>query len=333
MKRTRWQFVAGAALAVLLLVWSLRDVELATLGRSLATANYWLFLPSCALTVLHFYVRALRWGVLLRTVKEIPQGSLFSATMIGYAANNLLPARLGEFVRAWAIGRQEQISRSAAFATVVVERIVDVFSLLFFFGVTLLLHPFGDGTKRIGWMLLGVNLVALVALVLAERHPHRVEQIAFWLSAHAPDRLRPHVRSLLGNFVLGLGVLREGPAIARVAGYSLLLYAVTIGGIEVSLRAFDFTVPWYASVILLVAITLGFIVAPTPGYVGAVQAACVWGLGIFGVDSSRAFSYSVFYHVSQFLPITAVGLWCLAKQGLSLDQVAGEAGKEVKETA
>jgi uncharacterized protein (TIRG00374 family) len=332
-RRTRWQFLAGAALAALLLVWSLRDVQWDALARSLAGANYWLFPAACALTLLHFWVRALRWGVLLSTVKHIPRGSLFSATMIGYAANNLLPARLGEFARAWAIGRREQISRSAAFATVVVERIVDVFSLLFFFGLTLLLHPFGESTKQVGWLLLGVNLAALVALVIAERHPHRVEQIAFWISARAPQRVRPRVRSLLGNFVLGLGVLRQGPAIARVIAYSFLLYAVTLGGIEVCLRAFDFQVPWYASVILLVAVTLGFIVAPTPGYVGAIQAACVWGLGIFGVDSSRAFSFSVFYHVSQFVPVTAVGLWCLAKQGLSLGQVAGVAGKEVKETA
>jgi hypothetical protein len=141
------------------------------------------------------------------------------------------------------------------------------------------------------------------------------------------------VRAILDNFVGGLAVLRQGPAIAGVAAYSLVLYLLTIGGIQVCLAAFHFQVPWYTSTLLLVAITLGITVAPTPGYVGAVQVASVWGLSLLGVDRSRAFSYSLFYHVTQFVPITVVGLWYLARQGLTLEEVAGAAGGEVRESA
>src|SRR5206468_3477438 len=123
MKRRWWQLALGTAVGIALVVYSLSGVDFHELSQALARANYWLLIPTCGLTLLAFYLRAVRWGVLLRTVKTINNGRLFSATMIGFAANNLLPARLGEFVRAWAIGRSERISRSAAFATVVVERV------------------------------------------------------------------------------------------------------------------------------------------------------------------------------------------------------------------
>jgi uncharacterized protein (TIRG00374 family) len=328
----RWQFLIGAVVAILLLALSLRGVDLAGLVTALKEANYWLLIPASALTLLAFYIRAVRWGILLRSVKVISNGSLFSATMIGFAANNLLPARLGELVRAWAIWRQEQISRSAAFATVVVERVVDVFSLLFFFGLSLLLHPFPEEARRGGYLALGLNVILLILLLLAERNPQRVAAIGAWLSERSPQRIQGRVKSLVENFVTGLGVLRQGGAILQVALYSLLLYAVTLLGLHACLMAFDFSTPWYTALVLLVTTTLGFIVAPTPGYVGSIQVACVWSLALFGVPRSEAFSFSLFYHVTQFVPITVVGLWFLARQGLSLNQVAGAAGKEVNET-
>jgi hypothetical protein len=331
-RRPGWQFLLGVALGAGLLWLSLRGADFPRLWDTLVHADYWLLAPACAVTLAAFYVRAVRWGVLLRAVKPIPNGSLFSATMIGYAANNLLPARLGEFVRAWAIGRQEKISRSAAFATIVVERVVDVFSLLFFFALMLLVHPFSERVRRSGWVVLALNLLLLGVLLAAERRPDKMASFGEWLARGAPPRLRPRLRVILGNFVGGLSVLRQGPAIAWVALHSLVLYLLTIGVIQVCLAAFDFQVPWYTSTLLLVAISLGITVAPTPGYVGAVQVASVWGLSLLGVDRSRAFSYSLFYHVSQFVPITAVGLWYLARQGLTLRDVAGAAGGGVKES-
>jgi uncharacterized protein (TIRG00374 family) len=333
-KSRSWQLLLGLALGVGLLLFALRGVDLHALWYALAHANYWLLAPIIGLTLLAFYVRAVRWGVLLRTVKAaIPAGNLFSATMIGFAANNLLPARLGEFIRAWAIGRSERISRSAAFATVVVERIVDVFALLFFFCLALLLHPFTETVRRGGWMLLGVNFLLLLVLVLAERHPERVSAFSRWAGGHLPGKIGARVHALLDNFVVGLGVLRQGPAIGWVIVYSLLMYGLTLASIQAALAAFSFHVPWYASIVLLVSTSLGIIVAPTPGYVGAMQVACVWGLSLFGIDKSRAFSFSLYYHVSQFIPITLLGLWYLARQGLSLGDVAGAAGKEASEAA
>lgn len=333
MKSNRAQFVIGGVLGVGLLWVSLRGVDFAALGASLASARYWLLLPAFALTLLAFLVRALRWGILLRTIKPMPPGSLFAATMIGFMANNLLPARLGEFARAWSLGRQEGVSRSTVFATVVVERVIDVFCLLFLFAGALLVHPFPEEARTGAYVALGLNLCLVALLLWAERNPDPVRRLSAWAAAKSPARLRPRVEAMGANFLLGVGVLRHGRAMLEVAGYSVLLYGVTILGIHVCLLAFPFDVPWYASLVLLVTLTLGFVVAPTPGYVGSVQVACRWSLALFGVSPSAAFSFSLFYHVSQFVPITAAGLWYLARQNVSLSEAAGAAGKEAKEIA
>ena len=176
-------------------------------------------------------------------------------------------------------------------------------------------------------------MLLLIGLYWAERNPDKVGTMGTWLAQHAPARFRDRIQSLFDNFVIGLGILRHGSAVLPLVLYSLALYGVTILGIHTCLMAFSFSFPWYASIVLLVTLTLGFIIAPTPGYVGAIQVASVETLALFGVDRGAAFSFSIFYHVSQYLPITLGGLWYLARQGLSLGRAASAAGEEVGEQA
>jgi uncharacterized protein (TIRG00374 family) len=324
------QLALGLALSALLLWLSLRSLDLREVGRALATANWVWFLPICGLTLLAFWLRAVRWGWLLHSVKPIGVGSLFSATMIGFAANNLLPARLGELVRPWALGSSERISRSSAFATIIVERVVDMFCVLLLFAFALVLHPFPLRVQQAGLLAFAVNLVLFGLLVVIERNPAQGERLAGWVERRAPARVAPKAASLLRNFSAGLGVFRHGRGLLWVTAYSTLMYAVTALGLQACMAAFDMTVPWYAGIVLLVITAFGMMIAPTPGYLGAIQYACVLGLSLFGIDRAIGFSFSLYYHLTQFLPITVVGLIYLGRAGLSLGQVAAASREEVR---
>src|SRR5207344_1205335 len=105
-----------------------------------------------------------------------------------FAANNLLPARLGELVRPWALGVSEKISRSSVFATVIVERVVDMFCILVFLGVSLILHPAPPVIQNAGLAALAVNLVLLIGLVLIERNPAHADRLAAWFSRVLPPK-------------------------------------------------------------------------------------------------------------------------------------------------
>ena len=316
------QLAIGLLLSAALLWLSLRSLDLHAVVASLAGANWLWFLPICLLTLLSFWVRAVRWGWILHGIKPIPAPRLFAATMIGFAANNLLPARLGELVRPWALGTSERISRSSAFATIIVERVVDMFCILLLFAVALALHPFPKMVQDAGLAALGVNVVLLALLMSIERSPAQAERAAAWVERRAPARIAPMAASLLRNFSGGLGVFRSGPGLLRVTVYSAIMYAVTALGMQGCMMAFDMVVPWYAGIVLLVITAFGMMIAPTPGYLGAIQYACVLGLSLFGIDRAIGFSFSLYYHLTQFLPITVVGLIYLGRAGMSLGQVA-----------
>ncbi len=327
--RLGFQLALGLGLSAVLLWLSVRSLDLGEVARSLSRANWVWFLPICGLTLLAFWLRALRWGWLLHSVKPIGVGSLFSATMIGFAANNLLPARLGELVRPWAIGTRERISRSSAFATIIVERVVDMFCILILFAFALVLHPFPPMVQNAGVLALLVNLALLAGLVAIERNPAQAERAAAWVARRAPARIAPKAASLLRNFSGGLGVFRHGSGLLWVTVYSLLMYVVTALGLQGCMLAFGMQVPWYAGIALLVITAFGMLIAPTPGYLGAIQYACVLGLSLFGIDRAVGFSFSLYYHLTQFLPITVVGLIYLGREGLSLGQIAAASREEV----
>ena len=322
------QLAIGLALSAALIWLSVRSLDLREVMRALAAANWIWFLPICGLTLLAFWIRAVRWGWLLKSVKPIGASSLFSATMIGFAANNLLPARLGELVRPWALGASEKISRSSVFATVIVERVVDMFCILVFLGVSLILHPAPPVIQNAGLGALVVNLLLLIGLVVIERNPAHADRLAAWFQRVLPPKIGPKVASLLRNFAGGLGVFRHGPGLFWVTVYSLLMFLVTALGLTACMAAFALHLPWYAGVVMLVVTAFGIMVAPTPGYLGAIQYACVLGLSLFGVNRTTAFSFSLYYHLTQFLPITVVGLYYLGRQGLSLGQIASASRQE-----
>ena len=327
--RLRLQLVLGLVLSAFLLWLSLRSLDPREIAGALARANWLWFVPICLLTLVSFWVRAIRWGWILRKIKPIPVPSLFAATMIGFTANNLLPARLGEVVRPWALGKSEKISRASAFATIIVERVVDMFCILLLFAVALFLHPFPKLVQDAGIAALGVNLVLLAVLLVIERNPAQAERVSAWVERRAPAKFAPKIASLLRNFSGGLGVFRSGPGLFWVTVYSSVMYAVTALGLLGCMWAFDMTVPWYAGIVMLVITAFGMMIAPTPGYLGAIQYACVLGLSLFGIDRAIGFSFSLYYHLTQFLPITVVGLIYLGRAGMSLGQVATASREEV----
>jgi uncharacterized protein (TIRG00374 family) len=316
------QLALGLVLSAVLIWLSVRTLDWGQAMRALAQANWLWFLPACAITLLAFWIRAVRWGWLLKSVKPIGAGSLFSATMIGFMANNLLPARIGELVRPWTLGATEKVSRSSVLATVIVERVVDMFCVLVFLGIALLLHPAPPVIRNAGFGALLANLVLLIALVAIERNPAQADRLARTCEERLPRAIGPKVARLLRNFAGGLGVFRHGPGLFWVTAYSLLLFTVTALGLAACMAAFRLDVPWYAGIVMLVVTSFGIRVAPTPGYLGAIQYACVLGLSRFGIDRTTAFSFSLYYHLTQFLPITVVGLICLGRQGMSLAQIA-----------
>ncbi len=317
----------------LVCVWlSMRDVRLSEVVAALKQANYAGFFASMALTLIGFWIRAVRWRSLIVSPRRLSTGSLFSATMIGFMANNVLPFRLGEFVRPWALSRREKLSKTTLLATVVVERAVDMITLLGILGIALLVHPISADTEagrmtRAGAGVLVLMCLGLTGFVIAlEWSPKLAHRVFGWLTRPLPERIRSRVMAMLGHFFEGLGLFKDLPRLAWVFLLSFLMFGVFAMGLSVCMWSLRLDVPWYGGLIMLVITAIGIMVPAAPGYIGTLNLACIAGLALFHVGKDLAVPFSWFYWASQWIPVTFVGLFYLQREGLSLKSL-GEAEK------
>lgn len=314
----------GVGVSLVLLWFAVRGVDLREVAQALGQVRPVWLVPVVVTIFVRFWLTAVRWQLLLRHAKPIGVHRLFGVTMIGFMANNVLPARMGEFVRAYALGKSESLSASLSFATIVVERVFDGFTLLLFLvGGLLFLRP----EPWLVWsaiasfcLYLGV-LAALVSL-RGPRGLALVTRLLAWL----PARVRGQALGLLDSFALGLGVLGDGRALATAGLLSLAIWLVNVAGLHATFLAFSLDLPVHAAFLLLAIIAVALVLPSTPGYVGPFQAATVVGLALFSVPKATALSLSILYHAVNYLPITAIGLAYLGAMNLTLGELraAGE---------
>ncbi len=318
------QFAAGIVISVFALWLSMRDVDPVAVWHALRRASVPGFVVVVCTTLIGFWLRALRWRSLIQSPRRLGLGGLFSATMIGFMANNVLPLRLGEFVRPWALARREGLSKSTLFATVVVERAVDMLTLLGILGVALLVHPISEATEagrmtRAGAGVLVAACVGLTVFVIAlERQPRFAQSAIARLSSPLPAGVRARVANMLTHFVGGLGLFRDLPRLLWVFLLSFVMFGIVVLGLQASLWSLGIALPWYAGLIMLVITAIGIMVPAAPGYIGTMNVACIAGLALFQVGKESAVPFSWFYWASQWAPVTLVGLICLQREGLSL---------------
>jgi len=315
----------GVAVSAVLLWVAVRGVNLDEVLQQLRQVQLVWLIPVLASIVVRFWLTALRWQLLLRPTKRIGIHRLFAITLIGFMANNVLPARLGEFVRAYALGRSEALPASLPFATIVIERIFDGFTLLVFLvGGLSFLRP----TRTLLWaagLTCGLYLVVLASL-LAIRTGHGLGLLTAVLD-RLPERVGTSARRLLESFRAGLDVFGDPSAIVGTAMLSIVIWVVNALGVEAMFRAFSLDLPVYACFLVLGVIAVAVALPSAPGYVGPFQAGTVQGLALLGVARETALSLSIVYHLCNYIPITIAGLAYLSALNLTLGELRTAGGK------
>lgn len=302
------QLIIGSIVSAVFLFFALRGIDWRAFGEVFARTNIWYVLLGACFTMSGHLVRAYRWQFMLLPVRRVPLKSMFAATCIGLAFNNLLPARLGEVVRAVSLGRSESISKSAAFATIVYERVVDVFGLLVLLWFLLLNSSGPDWLQRSGMILLVLNALLLGLLYYMHRYHGQFTSIVTRLLRPLPSRFQARTLSWLDAFIEGLDVVRSPSMILPMVVTSIGVWGAAGAGLYLCMIAMDIHLPLMASVLLLVLVPLGTMIPSAPAYLGPVQYACILGLGIYGVGKSEALAYSMVFHAHHFFPVTIAGL-------------------------
>ncbi len=318
------------ALAVGLLALFLRNADLTRVWAEMQAARADLLLVGVLLTGLMYIVRAERWQYLLEPLGHTRFWVAFRTTVIGFAASFVLPARAGEVIRPYLLARQERLPATAAFATIIVERMLDLVAVLillgaFFVGLSADEAERAPGLFRAvalgGLALAPVGFGVLATMFVMAGHPERLHALVLKAERLLPTRIAHTVASFAKTFAEGLAVVRRPRRLLIAMGWSLVLWLCIAAQVYVLTRSFGINMSVGGSFVLTAMLVVGVSI-PTPGGVGGTHEALRLGLtSFYGVDNDVAVGSAIVQHAMNFVPVTLLGLWFIARDGLSLGRL------------
>ena len=320
----KWQFWLGVLISILFLWLALRGLHLGDFWDAVKTANYWWIFPGVAVYFVGVWARAWRWHYLLGPIKKIPTAKMFPITTIGYMGNNIYPARAGEVLRAVILKRKEGVPVSASLATIIVERIFDGVVMLAFIFINLPelakltgSSGFVGNIQEVAIYGTAAFLGALVVFLLAAMFPQVTVRAGEWFIARfLPLRLREKVSAIMHKFLDGLASLRSPFNVLMVFLTSVVIWLLETAKYWFVMHAFDFEVSFFALMLMNGIVNLATTIPSAPGYIGTFDAPGIAVLTAYGVEQATAAGYTLVLHVALWLPITALGAWFLAREGI-----------------
>src|SRR5512138_2277513 len=320
----KWQFWLGVLISIVFIWLALRGLRLEQFWGAVKQANYIWLLPGIAVYFVGVWVRAWRWHYLLRPLKAIPTRTMFPIVTMGYAGNNIFPARAGEVLRAVILKRKEGVPISASLATIIVERIFDGVVMLAFVFVNLPelakltgASGFVGNIQQVAVIGTGVFLGALAVFLIAAMIPQTTEKVAFWFIFRlVPKRLHERITGLVSKFLHGLASLRSPLNVLMVFFTSVIIWLLETGKYWFVMHAFHFSVSFFALMLMNGIVNLATTIPSAPGYIGTFDAPGIAVLTAYGVEQSVAAGYTLVLHVALWLPITLLGAYYLAREGI-----------------
>lgn len=319
---------AGIGVSLFFIFLLFRKIDFNKLLAAFREMDCRYLLPAVLVTFISYYLRAVRWRFLLLPIKKTLLRNLFPSTVIGYMANNLLPARLGEFVRAYVLGEKEGIDTSAVFATLVLDRLFDGFTVLLILLVTFFTVRLPAGMEKVqhglvvgGYVTLAVYVVVVVFLMVLKSRTVWTLHFIGRLLRPFPSWIPGKVIPMLGSFIEGLRLTSKPTELFALVFSSLLIWATAVWPVDMLLRAFGISLPITASMFIMVFLVFAVMVPAAPGYVGTYHFACVTALQAFNVQSEKALSVALVIHGVSFFPVIVVGLYYLWHDKISLRTV------------
>lgn len=317
--------LVGFGISLLLLGVLLSKIDGRQLLHALAELDWRYLLGAVGLTFVSYRLRAVRWRLLLLHERPIALGSLYAATIIGYMANNLFPARLGEIVRVWLLARRERLKVTPVFASLVIDRLLDGCALMVMLAVVLLTLQLPPGMERVAALLRAGGVTTLVVyigavsflLFLKLRSMQALKLLAL-LTQPFPQSFRERLIPLAGSFLEGLRLAPGLSNLVLILVYTALIWISATLPIHLVLRGFGIQLPLSASFFIMVLLVFAVMVPSAPGYVGTYHVACYTGLAAFRLPDSQAVSIALVIHGVGFFPVIMAGLYHLWSGGLSL---------------
>lgn len=335
--RSHFRTIVVVIVALALLALFLSNVDLRGVVRAIVHAHPGWLLLSLATMLLNLVIRAWRWQFLLEPLGKASFGNSFRATAVGFAARSFLPAAAGELVRPYFLSRREPMSATGAFATIVIERLLDTVTVLillasyvFVFGRRMSdANPTAlAAVKWAGASAGAISCTALLVLFVIAGNPARLAAMFQRLEQVVPSAFAGLIARVAEKFATGLGAIRRPSQLVATLVWSFPLWLCIALGIWAVAKAFALDVPFTGSFLFIALLTIG-IAIPTPGSIGGFHEAFRLGATYFyGAPDASAVGAAIVLHALSVGSPLFLGLFFAAQEGLNLAgirQLADEA--------
>jgi len=287
-------------------------LRLEQVWKTIRTANYWWIIPGVLIYFVGVWIRTWRWHYMLRQFKPAPVKRLFPVVCIGYAGNNIYPARAGEVIRSYVLKKKEDIPISGSLATVLIERVFDGLVMLLFVFFAL---PFTSGIPpqyRSFVILLSAAFgLALIIFIGVAIRPQWVTRLYIPIANRLiPARFRPKADGVVERFLFGLASLQSPKDVLMMFFTTILIWLAETLKYWFVMHAFKFSVSFIILMLMNGIVNLFTTLPSAPGYIGTFDAPGIKVLvDVGGVDPVIAAGYTLVLHAALWLPITLLGIY------------------------
>ena len=311
--KTKVNLFLGLAVGALFIWLALRGTDFEGVKASFKAANYRYLIPVVFLSIIVQIVRSYRWGVIVEPLEKIGQGTLFSITSVGFMAITLLPVRMGEIVRPYLISRKSTVKLGSALATIVVERIFDMLTLMLLLLFVLMMVELPEWVFRAAYAILLIFIPFLFLLIfLAVKREISVKGFDR-IAGKLPPAFASRLMRLFHSFLDGLQILPDWKKTVYLSFLSLFIWGLIgmLTYILFSSFASMSELPLAAGYTVLIITALGVALPTAPGFIGNYHFSCVLGLTLFGIPKTDALTFAIVLHFIQLSVVIVLGLTSL----------------------
>jgi uncharacterized protein (TIRG00374 family) len=290
------KLIVGIAVSAIFIYLALKGVEAEEVIAGLHDKRYVFLLPTAIVIILMQIVRSLRWEILLSPIKVIRQKKLFPITSIGFMAIILAPMRLGEFVRPYLIHVKESVPLGSGFATILIERSIDLLLLLVFLFLVISQVPVPDWMAEGGKALLSIIVLEFLSIILFMLFPEKIKRMILPLTKRLPLKMAAALDGFIGNLAEGFRIIAYRRKFAQVLFLSISIWF--LASLAVLFLFYFYRLPFgiFEALGVTTVTSLGISLPAAPGLIGNFQFACIYSLSFWGVAKSDAFTFAMMYY-------------------------------------
>ncbi|MDR1522355.1 MAG: flippase-like domain-containing protein [Endomicrobium sp.] len=332
-KKHFFKIMMGVVISLVLVYLTLRQIDFTRSLALIKSVNYWFLFPALIVYVSAYIFRAVRYCFILLPLKKTKILENFPYTVIGFFANNIVPLRLGEFIRAKITGQYLKISGSAALATIIIERLFDILMFILFFFLIFLFMPFPDIVEKSFYVLFAIGIFCFIVLYIIIIYEDNVIKLLSKIAI--PDKIKSFILKFFNKFASGLSILKRPTILLRVLISSIIVWLTESLTLVIIAHACGIKLSILGAIFTVIIIGVGSIVPTMPGYFGTYELMGVLSLSSLGIDKDLAFTCIAISHLLTLIGIFGLGFICIVKTNLSLADLFNfaKAKDEEKENA